>query len=1225
MNKFVKILGWFTLSILVLIEIAFLFVLPNVVDINDYKSDIQKIAKEQGMINLDFSNAKIITTPLFSVGAQIDDIDITLNDGSKLFTADSVKARLSLPSLLLLTIKVSCFDVEKPLVNLEVAKEDFKLLSLIKTIINNQKSTLKTDNPEPAPELPLGIKTDWIRIKVPSVKLKDYKLLITDLETKHYLNFGGNELKLGYFNGKTVKIKTDAALYSDENKNISVKLDVDTSIPVIGTKLDEEDDKAQMIDIPFFNPVEAYRAYDLKADIDAKLRVRHSQNNGFSSLGYFNLENLTANISGLQLPNSYIKAKTFGKNIWLDSNIKLKSDETMTLLGRIKYGQKPDMDLKINTDKIYLQDLLELTKAFLNSFDIPNELVKLSFGGYFQADAYVKTNFKKLKSTGNISLNDVYLSIKGLGKVLSDANIKVFLDGNSLDVKNSSMKLAGARIWADGGIDNKAITDIKIKSEPISLSVLYNAFAPEEIKKAFILSGGTLSFDLSMAGKLKKAQLNSQFDLKNLILSDKANFFGIKNGELQGKISINPKSVSAEVKNKNFAFSLPQSKSVIAAKNAQINIDHKDILVAENEVSINDKSVIKYSGSVKNYPKLESINFLASGKLATDDLVKFLGKELNTYIHNKGVLPVQVSVKGNPEKQTLTARLSSDANNFITPVDFAELNGKNLVWQTIVDFKKKHLKVKDTGVYSRTVSYDKDGKEIENLIPIADIEGTLVNTRINRLRMNLHDSLSGKLYIFPQSSLVIKPAAINIFGQTYEPRFLGNVVVEDISIPELYTNLDKLKINLSEQRADFLLSNLLLNGSDLKISGALDLVISPIVTLPVIDISSDYIDVDKILKITDALTKYIPASPSNAAPSDIPILIESGNLNMKKIKSGSILVQDVNSNISMKRNIFYLNNIRTKIFEGKASGDISMNLLSSLLNIKMQGDGINMDKMLRDVAGMKDTLSGKTSFGANISLRGSTFEEQVKSLKGNLKFNIENGQFGPFGKLENLIIAENIRESEVFKNVLGGVIENLTTIDTTHFQNLKGILSFENGVCNIEEITSEGKVLALHLFGKFDILKNTIDAKVRAKMSSIISNLLGPIGMINPINLMNSAAGMNIVTAKAFSIFCETLTPDEISTLPSFENKYVDNSAMKFQLGVAGDVAKPLSLIKSFKWLATQTEIDLAQEFVDSIPEPVEGSSAVTIQEIIDENKALEEEKKTFKYKVKHIFSKKDK
>ena len=1222
MKKLFKILGFLVIGIFVLAEIAFVFVLPNAVNINDYKADIQKIAKEQGMLNLDFDDAKIITTPLFSAGAQINNIKVTMKDGSDLFLSDSVKVRLSLPSLLLLTVKISCFDIENPKLNLEVAKNNFKLLTLIKDIINQQKNTLQTENPPEETELPLGIKTDWIRIKVPAIRLKNYKVLITDLETKHYLNLTGEELLLGYFNGETVKIKTNGGLYSDENKNISLNIDIDSAIPTLGTKLDEEDDKAEMIDIPFFNPVEAYRAYNLKAALDTKLKVRYSENRGFSSFGYLNFENITMNIAGLQLPESYIKAKTRGRNVWLDTDIELKTDEKINLLGRIKYGNHPDMDLKINTDKIYLQDLLDLTKAFLTSFDIPNELSNLTFGGYFEANANIKTNFKKLKSSGSIILKDVLLSIKKVGNVISDANINMTFDNNALDIRNSSLILGGAKIWADGGINEKSYTDIKVTSDPISLPVLYNAFAPDELKQSLNLSSGKIKLNAALKGKLKKAFFNTDFSLNNLAVSDRTNLFRINNGELTGKMEINPKDININVLNKDFNFSLPQSNSKISAKTAQINIDKNNIFVSENEVNINDKSVVKYRGSVKNYPKLEKVDFSADGNLVTSDLVQLVGSAFSKYIHNSGVLPVKVGITGNADKQTLSARIISNKDNFITPVDFSELNGRDIVWQAVVDFKKNHLKVKDTGLYTRTISYDKKGNEVENLKAVADLEGTLVNTRINRMQLRLHDDLSGNIYVFPNSSFLLKASKLNLFGQTYEPRLLGDIKLENISVPELFMNLDKLDIKLIGQRADFDLKNLLLNGSDLQINGAADLILSDIITLPFINISSKYLDADKVMKVSDALMKYMPDMPSGGEPADIPVKITTGDINMEKIKSGTINIGNVTSKIALNNNIFYLDDLRAKIFGGKVHGDISMNLLTSLLDVKMKGENINMEKMLLEAANMKDTLSGKTSFETDISLKGATYNEQVKSLKGNLSFSVKDGQFGPFGKLENLIIAENIRESEVFQAALGGIIQDLTTIDTTHFQTLQGKMNFNKGVCDIEEITSEGKVLALHLFGKFDILKNTADMKVRAKMSSIISNLLGPIAMINPVNLMSSAAGMNIVTAKAFSLFCETLTEEDAKTLPSFSNKYVDASAMKFQLGVRGDVAKPLTLIKSFKWLATPVEIQLAQDFVDSIPEPVEGSTATTIEEIIEENKRLEAEKQTFKYKAKHMFSK---
>ena len=158
--------------------------------------------------------------------------------------------------------------------------------------------------------------------------------------------------------------------------------------------------------------------------------------------------------------------------------------------------------------------------------------------------------------------------------------------------------------------------------------------------------------------------------------------------------------------------------------------------------------------------------------------------------------------------------------------------------------------------------------------------------------------------------------------------------------------------------------------------------------------------------------------------------------------------------------------------------------------------------------------------------------------------------------------------------------------------------------------------MSLHVFGEFDLLRNYADMKVRARMASLISNLLGPLSAINPANLLNSAASLNVVTAKAFSIFCEMVPEEEIAILPSFANSYVDNSATKFQLVVRGDAAKPLTLIKSFKWLATQNEYQTAIDYVNSLPEPIEGSEATNIEDMIKE---VEAEKNTLKYKLLHI------
>ena len=339
---------------------------------------------------------------------------------------------------------------------------------------------------------------------------------------------------------------------------------------------------------------------------------------------------------------------------------------------------------------------------------------------------------------------------------------------------------------------------------------------------------------------------------------------------------------------------------------------------------------------------------------------------------------------------------------------------------------------------------------------------------------------------------------------------------------------------------------------------------------------------------------------------------------MKHIVTGNINVYNTTSRLTLLRNILALRNLRTNIFDGKVTGAVNVNLLSLMVDTDLTGEGINVEKAMLDAAGMKDMLSGTADFAAKLSIDGTatTPEAQMRGLAGGVDFVVTDGQFGPFGKIENLIIAENIRESQFFQTALGGIINSLTSIDTTHFSELNGHLNFEDGICHIDPITSLGTTLTLHVFGDFDLVKNYADMKVRAKMSSVVSKLLGPLNAINPINLMNNAASLNVVTAKAFSLFCEVVPAEELETLPNFENQYVDSGAAKFQLKVRGDAAKPLTLVKSFKWLSSKTEYDNAIDYVNSLPDDLEDSTAGSIEEAMAEQKTL-------KYKMTHIFKKK--
>ena len=1226
MQKFLKYLGFIALGAVVLAYAGFLFVLPNVIDLNQYTPEIQKLAKEQAKLNVNFENIKIVTTPLLGAGIKAENISVKLPDDSVLFSADKIKTRISLPSLLLLTVKVSCLEVEKPFVNLEIINdENFKVVKLVEDLLNAGKEQKLEEGRQTVQAEAEGFKFNpaWIRIKVPAVKLNNYRVLVNDLKSKHYLDLHGEQLVLGYFNGKSAKVKTYAELFSDENKNITANIDINTFLPPVEPSLDSEDDPAERIEIPFVNPVTMYRNYDLKANLDTKLRIRN-HNDNLTSYGHFDINNISLKVGNLKLPESYFRAKTFGSNVDLDTNIYAAQNQNIQLLGKLNYGHHPKMDMSIKTADIKFNDLIILSKAFMDSLHIYNELAQVKATGALQADCYIKTNFKKLTSTGSILVKDGGLSVRKIGNVISKANVNVKLDDNVLDIRNSSLLVGNQPITIDGKIDKKSVADINVSAKKIPLPVLFNAFAPREIRSAYNFKSGDASFDLGLKGELKNAVAAAKFALANLNISDKN--MVVTNNNLNGEFFLQGKALTGKINNSDFALSLPQTKSRIAVPKFNLELADNNITIGDNKILFNDKSTLNYAGSVIDYNKLKSLSFTTYGNIHTDDLIKLIGREFKPYIHSNGTIPVKITFDGDKHKQTLFAQALADKTNFITPVDFSNVNGANTSLQTVVDFKPNRIKIKKTGLFTRNVTIDEDGNEIVHLNEVLGVDGTIAGDRINLLKITMPKALNGKIHVFPQSNFDIKGRAF-VFGETSNPRLRGGFEATNLSIPELLLTLRNAELKFKGQEADFDVQDLLLNGSDIQAKGTVSLLPSSILNILNLDVNSRYMNVDKLMNVSDKALKYVPQNggsktSTSSTNADIPVIIKNGSINFARIISGNIDVRNTTGRISLARNIFYLRNLRTNVFKGRVNGNISMNLITTLLNIRVNGQGVDVEQALLNGANMKDTLSGTASFSTDISLKGATYEEQVKSLKGNVDFSVKDGQFGPFGKLENLIIAENIRESQFFQTALGGVISGLTTIDTTHFSELNGKLSFNNGICHIEPITSLGNILSLHIFGDFDILRNYADMKVRARMASLVSNLLGPIGAINPANLINSAASLNVVTAKAFSIFCEMVPEDEMAIIPSFSNKYVDNSATKFQLVVRGDAAKPLTLIKSFKWLATETQYQDAVDYVNSIPEPVEGSEAETIEQAVQEHEALEAEKQTLKYKVRHLFDK---
>ena len=84
-----------------------------------------------------------------------------------------------------------------------------------------------------------------------------------------------------------------------------------------------------------------------------------------------------------------------------------------------------------------------------------------------------------------------------------------------------------------------------------------------------------------------------------------------------------------------------------------------------------------------------------------------------------------------------------------------------------------------------------------------------------------------------------------------------------------------------------------------------------------------------------------------------------------------------------------------------------------------------------------------------------------------------------------------------------------------------------------------------------------------------------------------------------FSIFTEQITPEEMAAIPEFREDFNKLSTTNFQVVLRGDTTKPLSLIKSFKWLATSAEIENAQHFVETLPPTDPENPNATLEELL--------------------------
>ncbi len=1211
--KNLKIFGYVLLSMVAVIYLAFLVVVPNVIKVDKYKPEIQKLVKDNTGFELDFGKVDIITTPILEAGIKAKDIKVKLPDGSVLFSADSVKGKVFLPSLLALSVRVSCVEVEAPKLNAEIENsEKFKFAKAYEDVVNKQRQERRLQPRKPIiQEEQSLVDVSKIKIFVPNVKINNYQAVIDDVKASHKLTLKGEKLRAGYFNGKVAKLKTYAEMFSDEDKNITANIDINTFIPEFSTEVEEVDDEA-VFALPFINPVKTYRDYSLKSNIDTKLKIRTKKGNRLWAKGYFNIGDTTVTLAGLELPKSYFNVVAKGQTAEFDTNLYVTDKENLKLFGLVNYSKKPYIDFSLKSSQVHFANILTIAKAYLDTVHIKNDIDNMSASGYLLSNFRLKTDFRNLESDGKFVIREGNVSVKNIGLLFNDINANLLFDDNIFRVENTHVLINNRPLHVSGKIDSDSIAQINVSADRIPLPELYLAFAPKDVKRSYNLSSGFLTLKAKVTGEIKDIAAMFKADVENLNLADRAGNFVITNDLFRLGVANISGEIYGKLKNKGFRFNIPATSSVIYDDLLVADINSDNIIVNDSTIGLNKVSNIVLNGRINDYISQPAVSFVLDGVLADSDLKTLVGPQVAPYLDSKGSIPVKANFESKGKKSKLVLQLQSSPNSYITPVKFDDFVGKQLLVQLLAELNGDTLNIYKTGLYLRKPNApfrDNLSLNLLNAQQVVGIRSMLSNLStdpfINIFKVTVPNDLKGSICAFPKSSFTTG-GQLFVFGKVGAPRINGNFNIRNLQIPEILTSIRHIFLGLATNDVRLNINDVNANGSDFNVNVRSTWEQLADMKIADVKVNSRLINLDKLMQVSDALTKTLPQpAPTQTkvaaqAPVEIPVEVLGGDINLRRITTGNIVVRNTTGKISLFKNIFYLNNLRTLPMDGVVNGDVSVNLVSMLINTKLRGTNFDVEKVLLDAMNMKDTLAGTLDFVADLSLQGLTMEEQMTSLKGFVDFNVKDGQLGPFGKFENFLMAENLRENAFFSSTIGSVITNIVTIDTSRFSELYGHMTFDNGFANIAPIKSHGNVMSLFIAGKVGLLDSSADMKLRGKLGSTFSDSLGPLANINPVNLVKNTPGLNIVAAKTFAIFCEELSQEEMDAIPELGAGKSDEYATKFQIVLRGDTRKPLKLIKSFKWLALDSEIQSAKDFVDTMPIPQPGEENMSVEQLVE-------------------------
>ena len=841
-------------------------------------------------------------------------------------------------------------------------------------------------------------------------------------------------------------------------------------------------------------------------------------------------------------------------NFVFNKSIKIKTDGKVVLKGREQFNYNLNLFNKIMPD-------IELNELVFN----PPEAEKKEQEEYKVDIISILKGLYDYKLTANATVDlkttpdsiDGNVNVSKLSIIeLPDSDINLLFKGQTIDLKSNIYTAKNEISNLSGKVTTgkKPYLDLNFKSD-LNISNVLNITK----KIALIFNIKDLQ-TLTASGSL-----NSNFNIKS----------DLKTVSSSGYLKI------------------PTAKLYYGLYKVGLDNINANILLDNNNINLQNISFSVLGQPLKIYGKISSDAVadihISANQLNIKGLLVALGqaslfKENPIY---SGTLTMDALIKGKLDKI-----------NPVIKLNIANLDLKNIPSDIRVKIPQIAANITSDG--TENFSGTSDIKNIKLINPALTVQIPQINAKINQDEITI-----------PQTPVYIEKNKATVSGKIIN-YLKDKILLDFVSSGDIKSalkgdmNLNKGTLNLSYYTTD--LSTIIIplfDKSKMSFNGKIN--ITGDMTNPIL---SGNIDVPS-LNIPE-----IPVIMQNLAIK-LNGTILHGSATVKDFASGGIKAENISTDFVLKGMAFYLNNLKGTSFDGKINGNIVYNLSNAKTKVEFNGSGMNAEKAIEGAAGIKKALTGTLGFKTNLTLTVLDYNDMIKSMKGNLSFDVKNGAFGTIGRFENFLNAANIVNNVLLKNTVAAITSATGLATTGEFDSITGSMTFSNGWANLSSIKSAGKSLCYYVTGKFNILNCTTNVIILGRLDAPMVAKLGVLGDLSATKLISYIPGFGAATAKYLQLMTSNPKEEKVSEIPMLTNG--SNNYKDFKVQFNGGIESKSS-VKSFKWLTNPDMTELEQKSLkDSVKDIKSGFNTDVKTHVDNINKTVETGKQNIEDTKKQI------